>query len=334
MWCCSFLTLKSKKSIEQIFISYIGYDAKTVVISKNNSFHKITLTQNVESLNEVVVTSSENPALRIIRNAIKNKKQNNIELALSSFKFNAYNKLVITANPDSISGEIDSLYKMKNGIKEFVKIDSSNYEFKKQLDRTHLYLTEKISNYTFESGKKKKETILASRMAGLQQPIYEFLAITIQDFDFYDDTYTIVGTKYANPIADNALKQYDYKVLDTVKNTQGNSFMIYYKPKKKEDIAGLQGVLYIDNQSFAITSAIAELRGIVDVKATQSYEYISKHDIWFPIETHITIEKGESDEAISLFGGAISFSQDNEPKQDSTLIKPNRINYLFNLLRL
>ncbi|MFK5878657.1 MAG: DUF5686 family protein [Flavobacteriaceae bacterium] len=317
--------LKSNKKIEKVFISYIGYDSKNIDISKNNSFLKIALTPNVESLNEVVITSKENPALQIIRNAIKNKKQNNIELSLNSFKFNSYNKLVITANPDSISSKIDSIYRMKNGIKEFAYVDSMNYVFKKQLDRTHLYLTEKISNYTFESGKKKKETILASRMAGLKQPLYEFLAITIQDFDFYDDTYTVIGTKYANPIADNALKQYDYKILDTVKNTQGNSFMIYYKPKKKKDIAGLQGVLYIDNQSFAITSAIAELRGIVEVKATQSYEYIDAYSIWFPIETHITIKKGENDEAISLLGGAISFSQEDEPKQDSTLIKPNRI---------
>ncbi len=313
--------LKSNKKIEKIFVSYIGYDSKNIDISKNNSFLKIALTQSVESLNEVVITSKENPALRIIRNAIKNKKQNNIELGLNSFKFNAYNKLVITANPDSISNEIDSIYRMKNGIKEFAYVDSANYIVKKQLDRTHLYLTEKISSYTFESGKKKKETILASRMAGLQQPIYEFLAITIQDFDFYDDTYTVIGTKYANPIADNALKQYDYKILDTVKNTQGNSFMVYYKPKKKEDIAGLQGVLYIDDKSFAITSAIAELRGIVDVKATQSYEYIDEHDIWFPIETHISIKKGKSGESISLLGGAIDFSQGDESRRDSTIIR-------------
>lgn len=315
--------LKSNKKIEKIFISYIGYDSKNIEIDKNNSFLKIALTQNVESLNEVVVTSTENPALQIIRNAIKNKKENNIELALNSFKFNSYNKLVITANPDSISSEIDSIYRMKNGIKEFAYVDSANYMVKKQLNRTHLYLTEKISNYTFESGKKKKETILASRMAGLKQPIYEFLAITIQDFDFYDDTYTVIGTKYANPIADNALKQYDYQILDTVRNSKGNSFMVYYKPKIKEDIVGLQGVLYIDDQSFAITSAIAELRGIVDVKATQSYEYIDDHDIWFPIETHITIKKGKNDESISLFGGAINFSQENETERDSTLIKPD-----------
>jgi len=315
--------LKSKNKISKIHISYIGYDDKTIQLSKNNQFLKIPLTPNVESLNEVVITSKENPALQIIRNAIKNKDKNNIESALKSFKFKAYNKLLISANPDSINGEIDSIYRLKNGIKEFVRIDSSNYEFKKQLNRSHIYLTEKISEFTFETGKKKKETILASRMAGLKQPLYEFLAITIQDFDFYNDTYTIMGTKYDNPIAKKALTKYDYQILDTVKNTEGNSYMIYYKPKKKEEIVGLQGVLYIDDKSFALTSAIAELRGIVDVKATQSYEYITPNNIWFPTETHITINKGKSEEAISLFGGMVSFSQGNKSKKDSTFTSSN-----------
>jgi len=160
-------TLKSKKNISKIHISYIGYDDKTIQISKNNQFLKIVLSPNVESLNEVIITSKENPALQIIRNAIKNKSENNIESALNSFKFKVYNKLIISANPDSINGKIDSIYKMKNGIKEFIRMDSSNYEFKKQLNRSHIYLTEKISEFTFETGKKKKETILASRMAGL-----------------------------------------------------------------------------------------------------------------------------------------------------------------------
>ena len=311
-------TLKLPKNISEIHVSYIGYNDKTIQLSKNNQFLKITLTPNIESLNEVVITSKENPALQIIRNAIKNKGKNNIESALNSFKFKTYNKLIISANPDSISGEIDSIYKLKNGIKEFVRIDSSNYEFKKQLNRSHIYLTEKISEFTFEKGKKKKETILASRMAGLKQPLYEFLAITIQDFDFYNDTYTIMGTKYDNPIAKKALTKYDYQILDTVKNTEGNSYMIYYKPKKKEETVGLQGVLYINDKSFALTSAIAELRGIVDVKATQSYKYITPYNIWFPTETHITIKKGESKEAISLFGGMVSFSQGSESKKDST----------------
>ncbi|MFT7497907.1 MAG: hypothetical protein ACI8QP_000488 [Porticoccaceae bacterium] len=315
--------LNSPEEVSEIRISYIGYETRKIAIDKNTSFVKIELSQNIESLNEVVITNKENPALRIIRNAIKNKKQNDIEQSLNTFKFKAYNKLLVTAHPDSIQGGIDTIYKLIKGVKEFVKVDSTNYEFKKEIDRHHLYLTEKISEHTFEIGKKKKETILASRMAGFKQPIYEFLAITIQDFSFYNETYTVAGTKYINPIADKAIKEYDYNILDTVNNNHGQSFMIHFKPKNKREIVGLEGVLYIDNESYAITNAISELRGILDVKATQTFKYIDSDNIWFPTITHIEFKKGKNDEAISFFGGMIGFSND-EKEKDSTIIKSKR----------
>lgn len=314
-------TLESSKKITEIHISYIGYKSKKIPITEQTTFLKIELVQNIESLNEVVITNAENPALRIIRNAIKNKKQNNIEQALNTFKFKAYNKLLVTANPDSISGDLDTIYKLNKGVKEFVKVDSSSYNFKKKIDRSHIYLTEKISEHTFEIGKKKKETILASRMAGFKQPIYELLALNIQDFSFYNETYTVAGTKYVNPIAKNALRYYEYQILDTVKNSVGNSIMIHFKPLIKEKVAGLEGVLYIDNQSYAITSAISELRGIIDVKATQQFNYLTGDSIWFPVETHITIRKGKNNEPLSLFGGAVGFSNE---KPDSTSTKKNK----------
>ena len=315
--------LKSPEEISEIRISYIGYETKKVQVDKNTSYIKIELIQNIESLNEVVITNKENPALRIIRNAIKNKKKNNIEQSLNTFKFKAYNKLLVTADPDSISGEIDTIYKLNKGVREIVKVDSTNYEFKKEIDRHHLYMTEKISEHTFEIGKKKKETILASRMAGLKQPIYELLAVTIQDFSFYDETYTVAGTQYINPIADKALKKYDYKILDTINNNHGKSFMIYYKPKNKEEFLGLEGVLYIDSESYAITNAISELRGILDVKATQTFSYIGSENIWFPINTHLEFKKGKNDESISLFGGMVAFSESPKEK-DSTIVKSKR----------
>ncbi|MCF6280420.1 MAG: DUF5686 and carboxypeptidase regulatory-like domain-containing protein [Flavobacteriaceae bacterium] len=315
--------LESDKEITELRISYIGYKTKKITITESTTFLKIELTQNIESLNEVVITNAENPALRIIRNAIKNKKKNNIEAALNSFKFKAYNKLLVTANPDSIKGGFDSIYKITKGVKKLVTVDSSYFEFKKHISRSHLYLTEKIAEHTFEKGKKKKETVLASRMAGFKQPIYEVLALNIQDFSFYNEIYTVAGTKYVNPIANNALKHYEYQILDTIKNSNGNSFMIHFKPKKKGKSVGLEGVLYIDNESYAITSAISELRGIVDVKASQKFNYLKSNNIWFPIETHISIKKGENKENMSLFG-VISI-QGSERKKDSTIIHTNKM---------
>jgi hypothetical protein len=311
-------SIQTINPFNQIKISYIGYKSVTVPISTKDKFITVKLTASVESLNEVLITAKENPALQIIRNAIKNKPRNNIEKSLSSFKFNTYNKILVTANPDSINGKIDSVFIIKNnGEKEFSKLDSTNFKFKKDIVKQHIYISEKVSEYQFQKGKKRKEVVLASRMAGLKQPIYELLALTFQDLSFYNEFYTLAGTKYTNPIADNALKQYNYKILDTISNENGTSIIIYFKPKEKKDFLGIEGVLYLDTERFAITKAIAELKGMVNVKATQNYSYKNEYNIWFPNDMNIVLRKGDNDENIALFGGTVKFSKSH--KNDSII---------------
>lgn len=306
----------------EISISYVGFKKVTVPINEEDRFVQIKLATSVEKLNEVLITARENPALQLIRNTIANKSINNIEKALQSFKFNSYNKILVTANPDSISGKLDSIFKVKNGVKSFVEIDSSNYDFKKQIDKSHLYISEKISSVLYQKGKKRKEVVLASRMAGLKRPIYELLSIPIQDFSFYNEFYTVAGTKYINPIAKNALKKYNYKILDTVPNGKGESYMIYFKPKEKEAVIGIEGVLYLDTLSFAITKAIAELKGIINIKTTQNFGHYPESEIWFPSDMDIVIRKGDTKDNISLFGGVIKLS--NSTKKDS--LQPKKVN--------
>jgi len=314
--------VKTKEQFNTISISYIGYETVTVPVNIKDKFISIQLKTSVENLNEVLITAKENPAIQIIRDAIANKKRNNIEKYLSSFKFNSYNKILVTANPDSVSGKVDSIFIIKkNGVKEFSKLDSSNFKFKKEIDKQHLFISEKVSEFNFQKGKKKKEIVLASRMAGLNQPIYELLAVTFQDFSFYNEFYTIAGTKYTNPIANNALKHYNYKILDTVKTNNKSSFLIYFKPKIKNDFLGIEGVLYLDNKSFAITKAIAELKGILNVKATQNYTYKSEYNIWFPQNMDIILRKGNNDENINLFGGIVKISKS---KPNDTIVNTKK----------
>jgi len=315
--------LKTSSNFNQFTISYVGFKSATFPIQINDNFLTIKLEPFVENLNEVLITATENPALQIIRNTIENKSKNNIEKSLNSFHFNTYNKILVTANPDSINGKLDSVFIVKNGEKRFDKIDSTNFKFKKEIDKQHLYISEKISEFKFEKGRKTKEVILASRMAGLKQPIYELFAITFQDFSIYNEFYTVAGTKYTNPIANNAIKQYSYKILDTVKNEHGNSYIIYFKPIKKKELLGIEGVLYIDSENFSITKAIVEIKGVVNVKAIQNYTYLETLKNWFPANKNVELKKGNNSESIALFGGVVKFS-DDKPNDSIVVTSKNK----------
>ncbi len=96
----------SKDSILEI--SYVGFQKKYISISPYIDFTLIKLQPITSSLDAVMLYSKENPANRIIRNAIENKIKNDPEEALDSFKYKSYNKFLIDNQSAGIQVRADS----------------------------------------------------------------------------------------------------------------------------------------------------------------------------------------------------------------------------------
>ncbi|TDE31791.1 carboxypeptidase-like regulatory domain-containing protein [Flavobacterium ranwuense] len=291
-------------------ISYIGFTKARIAIEKNKNYYVVVLSQKTDNLNEVRI-SSENPALAIIKKTIENKDNNNPQKKLRSFEFKSYNKLIVTANPDSIDGRIDSVFVQKSIGKQFSKIDSSDYKFKEVISKQHLFQTEKVSQYQFANA-RLKETILGTKMAGFKQPVYEVIAFNLQSFSIYDSSYELFETKYNSPIANDALKDYNYKLLDSLIIDGRNTYMIYFKNKKKRKASGLEGVLYIDQNNFAVAKAVMRIKGVLDISGIHDFKYIPNEKLWFPTDKTFKIVKGKNDEDIKILGGTIQFDGDVE----------------------
>lgn len=291
-------------------ISYIGFTKARIAIEKNKNYYVVVLSQKTDDLKEVVVPS-ENPALAIIRKAIENKNNNNPQKKLRSFEFKSYNKLIVTANPDSIDGRIDSVFVQKSIGKKFSKIDSSDYKFKDVISKQHLFQTEKVSQYQFANS-TLKETILGTKMAGFKQPVYEIIAFNLQSFSIYDSSYELFETKYNSPIANDALNDYNYKLLDSILIDGRNTYMIYFKNKKKRKASGLEGVLYIDQNNFAVAKAVMRIKGVLDISGIHDFKYIPNEKLWFPTDKTFKIVKGKNDDDIKILGGTIQFDGDVE----------------------
>lgn len=295
---------------ETLTISYVGYSKKTISLYETKSYFLVFLSPQSDEIKEVLV-SSENPANAIIKKVIQYQDANDPQKKLNSFQFKTYNKLLVSANPDSINGRIDSIFVNSRSGRKFQKIDSSDYKFKKIIDRQHLFLTEKVSQFQF-SKPILKETVLGTRMAGFKEPIYELLGFNLQSFSIYDDKYELFETKYNSPIATNALDDYRYKLLDTTTIDNRKVLVIYFKNKKKQKKSGLEGLLYVDEENFAIAKAIMRIRGVLDISGTHEFEYIDEEKIWFPIHKNFKIIKGKSKEATSILGGRILFKAESD----------------------
>ncbi|MDR7209729.1 DUF5686 family protein [Flavobacterium piscis] len=319
--------LSSKLKITSFTVSYIGFESRTITISDTKKFYPVSLSQKTDALKEVFV-SNENPALAIVKKVILNKSINNPQKKLKSFEYKTYNKLIVTANPDSIDGRIDSSATYKDLKKKRINIDSSDYKFKEIISKQHLFQTEKISQYQFGSN-KLKETILGTKMAGFKNPVYEIIAFNLQSISIYDSKYELFETKYNNPVSNDALKDYNYKLLDTVTIKGRDAYMIYFKNKKKRKSSGLEGVLYIDQENYAIAKAVMRIKNVLDISGIHEFEYVAEEKIWFPAQTTFKIVKGKNDDDIKILGGTIQFDGDVEENFESRKKSASDFTYLL-----
>ncbi len=283
-------------------VSYIGYKTNNVIIaSETTEKIEIKLFPKEENLSPVNLDATENIAAKIIKEAIQKKNKNNPQKTLNSYSYKSYNKFTITEDNRAI---LDTP-------------DSTNVDIKQLINKAHSFLSEKISIHQFSKKAGEKETVLATRMTGFKDPIYNVLGIKVQSNSLYNEDYTIFEDKYIGPLSNRALRNYYYKILDTTQD-KNPAFVILFQPRKSKKYASLEGVLYIDMKTLAIQKAIIELRGELNVMATHNFKYFPEHTSWFPSNQEISIRPGIGRQKVSLFGGQISVGRLASDKRSFT----------------
>ncbi len=324
--------IDSHTEIQNLEISYVGFQKKKI-ITGDKKYFTVALSQ------EKNTAFNTNTANAIMTEVIALRKANNPEKKLQTFQFKTYNNLLITANPDSINGALDSVFVKKKKIRQFSKIDSSNFKFKKLITSQHLFQTEKISQFQ-HSKQGTKETILGIKMSGFNQPVYEIVGFNLQSFSVYENTYALFETQYKNPIARGAFQDYSFELLDTVTYKNRAVSLIYFKPINKHKTLGLQGLLFVDQKSYAVAKVIFRVKGVLDITAIHDFEYLEAHDLWFPTAKECKIVKGKKNGNIKILGEIFQFDADDndvvERKRQSSdyayvISKSNNFDFQYNL---
>ncbi|MFI0425513.1 MAG: DUF5686 family protein [Flavobacterium sp.] len=301
-------SLEIKDSKLPIKVNYKGYYEKIVYASSTTSLLTIKLITDLNDKKAEVFSEIE--VNNIVKKVIENRKNNDPVKVLSSFQYKNYEYLQVTANPDSISSKIDTIYKKRFLRKPLMKLDSTNYKFKKVVEKHHLYQTEKVNLIQY-SNKKSKETILATRMAGFEQPLYEYLGLKLVSYSVYENPFEILEIPVQNPISNYGRRLYSYKLIDTVSIQGRKAFRIYFQPKKL-NANRLRGLLYIDTETYAISKAYYRIYGVVNINATYTFNYLKEHNIWFPEKRSFKVLKGNNYEDLNILGGTIKFTSSLE----------------------
>ncbi|MFN2395021.1 MAG: DUF5686 family protein, partial [Bacteroidales bacterium] len=269
-----YFTLNTREGESRLQLSHVGYFTKVYEISPDIDFHHINMRSKPYELKEVLVLSGDNPAHRIISNAIDHRKQNNPE-RLTSFSYTSYNK---------ITGTLDRNFYLD---RFQISGDSIDYRLAETLEERHLFLMESVTERTFRFPNLDNEKVIANRVSGLQNPLFTMLATELQSFSFYDNYITLMGNDFLSPLNRSAFSRYFYQLEDTLYQKMDSVFVISYKPQPGSNFTGLKGILYINNDGWAIQNVIAHTPenadGGLSFRIQQKYDKPGgKH--WFPVQ--------------------------------------------------
>ena len=241
----------------------------------------VTLTEEQITLDEVQINSKENPANRIIRNVIANKKKN--QSRIQEFTADFYSR---------------GLYKIKNAPKKILGRELG--DLGGGLDSTRsgiVYLSETVSKISRQKPNNFKEHIIASKVSGSDNGV-SFNRAQDSNFNFYNNTVEI-GNEIISPIANYAFGYYNYKLVGSFydKNNQLIN-KIEILPKRKNDRA-FSGFIYIIEDDWALYGTDINITGtqvnlpMVDVlHFKQSYNKSLTNNAWVLISQTIDFKIG------------------------------------------
>jgi len=254
-----------------LLFQYLGYKtAKQVVtLDKTPVEIEVVLVEENIILNEVVINPKDNPANEIIRNAIKNKKDNSAKTARYTADFYSRGIFRVKNLPKTILGQ---------------KLDF----FDEIIDSTRsgiLYLSETVSRITFQKPDKMKEEIIASKVSGRDNG-FSFNNASSANFDFYDN-YLEFDANVVSPIADNAFNYYRYQFegsFFTENRQQINKIKII---PRRETEPVMSGYIYIVDDTYAIYAVDVNFTGtqiqnpaLNTLALKQNFSYNSDTKVW------------------------------------------------------
>ncbi len=270
----------SKEPVEYLQFSYVGYSQQCIIVKDPGWKAEIRMEKLTMQLPELVIAAGENPAHRIIENTISYRDRNNYE-RLPSFAYTSYDKMIFTVDADSL---------MKT---DTVSADSSFIRLKELLDEQHLFMMETVAKRRFLYPGRNHQTVVASRVSGLKDPVFTFLISQLQSTSFYGDIISISDKNYLNPISKGSTTRYTFMMEDTLlmAGSHDTTFIISYRPKRNTNFDGLRGLLYINTNRWAIQNVIAEPamqeKGM-SVRIQQMYTLIDSV-YWFPVQLNTDI---------------------------------------------
>jgi hypothetical protein len=198
------------------------------------------------------------------------------------YQYQSYNKLVITtAYVSALKVYLDNMIRFFSP----VRMGSLATDH-------HIFLMESASERKFYDPYRQKETILASRVSGINKPPPLSLISGFEPLSVYEPFLRIGGRKYVSPLAGRPGKRYVYFVTDSIRLDSQMVYLVKFNPKSLRNKELLQGFFYVATKPF----------GVMAFQAWPAFDRESTFSLmqqcrplpsgrWFPTEIKTTYQR-------------------------------------------
>lgn len=276
--------LETRKDVDSVRVNVLGYKEQIKAVKKH-AFKTLnfSLEEDIQMLGEVVILPGENPAHRILRGLVANKKKNN-PLKTHSFQADNYTKIELALT------NIDEKFRKKRMLRQFQFIfnyvDTSVVTGKAYLP----FLISETLSKVYRSNKPKfsREVIKATKISGFENKntsIAQFTGRLSQDVNVYDNYINLFGQGFVSPTNNSALLFYKYYLIDSAVHKGHYAYHLSFKPKSPRD-ATFTGDFWVTAKDFAVldvkmrVSNKVNVNWINDILIEEDFKKI-KDSIWF-----------------------------------------------------
>lgn len=267
----------SEKGNYDIVFQFLGFTTlkKNVDIDTFPFTLDVTLTEETVSLDQVVISTKEDPAYRIIRNTIAQRKEN--QERISEYEANFYSR---------------GLWRVKDVPEKILGQEVGDFEGALDSTRTGIiYLSETISEIAYRKPDDFKEKIVASKVSGDDNG-FSFNSAQDANFSFYENSIDL-NAAIVSPIGSNALSYYRYK-LDGI-FYEGSKLInkIIVTPRRPKDRTW-EGVIYVVEDDWQLYGAELKTDGeaiqvpfIKELIFKQNFTFDATENAWIKISQTI-----------------------------------------------
>jgi hypothetical protein len=227
------------------------------------------------------------------------KKKNDPTHKLNSYRYDAYENLKVSGDPEALTGP---------GYKKT--------ELRKTLKKTGVFFAEKTSRHIYDHIEGYKEVITGANMPGFDEPVYPIYNIDFQSENIYDEKYIIFDQEYISPLNEKAISLYDFQIVqDSVIAGRAVS-KLYFSPKEEKESRLFSGLLYIDQQTYGVAKAVFEKAGNLYINAYHEFVYDDLFSLWFNSSRKLYVRQEKTRKELELFGARLEVGIEKSTDDD------------------